>query len=70
MLITFHTVIFLVLVASDGLLATINNIVLLAHHRADPVVGGDFVDDCGYDLIETPTFRIVSGCDKIRACGL
>ena len=43
------------------------NIDLLAHHHADPVVGSDFFDDCGYDLVETPTLGIVSRCDKIGA---
>jgi hypothetical protein len=41
------------------------NIRLVAHHHPHTVVGSNFIDDCGYDLVEAPTFGIVSGCDKI-----
>jgi hypothetical protein len=57
----------LVLVAFDGRIAKIAIIELLAHHHADPIVGRDFVDDCGYDLVEAPTFGIISRCNKIGA---
>ena len=55
------------LVACDSFTAKTAVIKLLPHHHPDTVVGSDFVDDCGYDLVEAPTFGIVSRRDKIGA---
>ena len=61
----FHAATILVLVGFDGFIARIVITALLAHHHADTVVGNDFVNDCGYDLVKAPSLGIVSGRDKI-----
>jgi hypothetical protein len=63
----YHFAIILVLVAFGGLIAKITIVELLAHHHTDTIVGRDFVNDCRYYLVQTPTFRIVSRRDKVSA---